>query len=91
MPVVVAAEGNESEAITPHAQIQILEILQAHGQLSCNTWAKHCKEAHQVAESTFYTHRKILSEQGMIEVSGEKVKGKAVYYAVTERGLELLG
>lgn len=89
-PVVVLAEG-VSESFTPHAQLQILEILQVHVQLSCNAWAKHCKEAYKIAESTFYGHIKRLKEEGMIDLPGEKVKGKTLYYSITQKGLDSLG
>jgi|SRR5579871_3571192 len=90
-PVLIATEGNNEEPIVPQTQMQILGILYAHGKLSCNAWAKHCKEAHGVSNGTFYTYRDKLEKENLIESSGEKARGKAIYYNLTEKGVETIG
>jgi hypothetical protein len=90
-PVIFSTDAPNTETFTPRVQLQMLDILQASGQLSSNTWARQCEEAYQIVYATFNNHRKILVDCGLVEMLGEKVKGKRVTYTISEKGRELLG
>ena len=88
-PVIVSAEGDLAEPFTPKASLQMLEILQAHGKLSCIDWQKHCEKVHAISERTFYKHRSGMEQDGLLVIP-EKDKGKKVWYALSEKGSALL-
>lgn len=99
-PIIVSSDTHEEEAFTPKAQTQMLEILQAYGHLSCNQWAKHCQETHEIAERTFHSHLKSIVNDELVEMTqggkpirkGEKkTPGKPVSYTLTEKGANSLG
>jgi hypothetical protein len=90
-PVIFPMDSS-AEVLTPRVQMQMLDILQASGQLTNGSWAKDCEKAHQISFTTFDRHRKHLLNAGFVEIVGGKpVKGKRVYYTVTELGATLLG
>ena len=89
-PVIVSAEGDLAEPFTPKAQLQMLEILQAHVRLSCNQWQKHCEKSLGIAQATFYNHLKTLKLDGSLVLPSQTDKGKPIYYSVSTTGTSLL-
>src|SRR6266571_390017 len=89
--VIADCEQAEPEKFVPQTQKQVLEILKAHGQLTCAQWLKHCASVYQMSETTFYRLRGIVEKEGLATTTAEKVKGKSVYYSLTEKGHEFVG
>lgn len=93
-PIIVASEDSEPEEVfTPKTLLQMLEILQNHGQLTCNTWQKHCQETYEVSKSTFHNYLKTAIKDDLVNgpSAEEKERGKRVNYSLTEKGAMLLG
>lgn len=91
-PVIFLTDTTSSEAFTPRIEMDMLDLLQAAGQLTSNTWAQQSEKTYGISERTFHNHRKHLLKIGLVEiVGGEKPqKGKRVYYMLSEAGNELL-
>ncbi|MFL5625057.1 MAG: AAA family ATPase [Ktedonobacteraceae bacterium] len=91
-PVIFSSDAPSTEPFAPRVQIQLLDILQASGQLSCNIWAANCEKAHKISYSTFHNHRKHLLDAGLVEfLGGKPEKGKRATYVISKAGEELLG
>jgi hypothetical protein len=89
--VVTDCDQPEPEKVVPQTQTQVLEILKAHGKLTCSQWIKHCSTACQMSDRSFYRVRDSLAKDGFITPLSEKVNGRSVYYILTDKGNELLG
>lgn len=87
--VVADCNRAEPEKIVPQVQKQLLEILKAHGQLTCSQWLKHCATTYQMPDRTFYRLRANVEEEGLVATT-EKGKARGAYYCLTDKGQELV-
>jgi len=84
--VIVATEQPEPEKTTPEAQRQMLEVLKLNKQLTTERWGKLCLEVHKITRATFYRNLKTLTREELIVPVDEKLNGKSLHYALTEKG-----
>jgi DNA-binding MarR family transcriptional regulator len=91
-PVVISAEDtSDAKSFTPRTELQMLDLLKVHGQLTCNSWQKHCEDVYNISKGTFHNHLKRITTDELVNRPSHPEKGKSFYYTLSEKGAMLLG
>lgn len=85
------AEPEKSALQTQKQVKQVLEILKAHGQLTCTQWLKHCVATYKMSERNFYRFRADVEQEGLVTMATNSNKARGAYYCLTDKGHELIG